>query len=230
MGATRCRPSAAQMVCDFFDTAFAVLETWTPDFTGDLAATTAAGAPTTEHLDALVRPYAQTTLDESRIPVYGAGFVAAPEIVRGGRGHLAWWQGPEREKLSLAWAVINKQQIDYRAFDWYSVPEATGRAHLSGPSVDYLCSDEYTITVSTPVVVRGRFAGVAALDLLVESVERQLLPALRRVTNRATLVNSADRIIASTDPCLAPGDPVDAAAPADAGHREQCGPLCLLLG
>lgn len=226
----RQRPAAAQLVCDFFDTAFALLEDWKPDLAGELAAATTDGPLTIARLDDLVRPYAALTLSETRIPVYGAGFIAAIDLLRDARGHLSWWQGPDREQLSLAWSIINKEHLDYSEFEWYRVPMATGKAHLSGPSVDYLCSDEYTITISTPVSIRGTFAGVAALDLLVDSVERQLVPALREESDRATLINSSDRIIASTDPHLAPGDSLGRSGSRSAGRRHRCGSLSLLLG
>ncbi|MFC7620075.1 cache domain-containing protein [Microlunatus sp. GCM10028923] len=227
---TQRRPAAARLVCDFFDTAFDVLESWKPDLAGDLAAVPDATRLTSARLDELVRPYAAQTLSETRIPVYGAGFIAAIGLLRDARGHLSWWQGPDREQLSLAWSIINKEHLDYSEFEWYRVPMMTGKAHLSGPSVDYLCSDEYTMTIATPVSIRGRFVGVAALDLLVDSVERHLVPRLRQeIDDRATLINSADRIIVSTDPNLAAGDPVSRAG-ADAAVRHSCGSLALLIG
>jgi hypothetical protein len=217
----------ARLVCDFFDTAFAALEEWKDDFAGELAGATDGTRLTSARLDDLVRPYAATTLSETRVPVYGAGFIAAIGLLRDARGHLSWWQGPDREQLSLAWSIINKEHLDYSEFEWYRVPMITGKAHLSGPSVDYLCSDEYTMTVATPVTIRGAFAGVAALDLLVDSVERHLVPLLRRETVRATLINSSDRIIVSTDPALAAGDAIGRAGSAE---RHSCGSLSLLVG
>ena len=226
---TQQRPAVARLVCDFFDTAFEVLEAWNADFASELAGATDDARLTSARLDDMVRPYAATTLSEARIPVYGAGFVAAIGLLRDARGHLSWWQGPDREQLSLAWSIINKEHLDYSEFEWYRVPMITGKSHLSGPSVDYLCSDEYTMTIATPVTIRGSFAGVAALDLLVDSVERHLVPLLRRETDRATLINSSDRIIVSTDPTLAAGDSIGRAG-TDSAERHSCGSLSLLIG
>ena len=226
---TQRRPAVARLVCDFFDAAFAALEAWKADFASELEAATDDTLLTAARLDDLVRPYAASTLSETKIPVYGAGFIAAIGLLRDARGHLSWWQGPDREQLSLAWSIINKEHLDYSEFEWYRVPMITGKAHLSGPSVDYLCSDEYTMTIATPVTIRGSFAGVAALDLLVDSVERRLVPLLRRESERATLINSSDRIIVSTDPSLAAGDSIGRSG-ADSTERHSCGSLSLLLG
>ena len=75
---TERRPAVARLVCDFFDTAFDVLERWKPALAGELATATADDTRlTSARLDDLVRPYAAETLSETRIPVYGAGFIAA---------------------------------------------------------------------------------------------------------------------------------------------------------
>ena len=77
------------------------------------------------------------------------------------------------------------------------------------PHVDYLCSDEYTLTVSLPVWHGKRFLGVVAMDLLVDDVERELLPALREFGD-VSVVNASQRVLASTETRLAPGDSVRA--------------------
>jgi hypothetical protein len=72
--------------------------------------------------------------------------------------------------------------------------------------VDYLCSDEYTMTAAAPVVVDGRFVGVAGLDVLVDTVERRLTPPLRALGVPLILVNGVGRVLVSTDPGFAAGD------------------------
>ena len=42
----------------------------------------------------------------------------------------------------------------------------TGTRHLTGPYVDYVCTDDYTITVTTPVRVDGEMVGVVGTDAL----------------------------------------------------------------
>lgn len=45
--------------------------------------------------------------------------------------------------------------------------------------MDYICSDEYVVTCTVPVVVDDRVVGVAGADLLAETLERLLVPVLR---------------------------------------------------
>jgi hypothetical protein len=77
--------------------------------------------------------------------------------------------------------------------------------HVAGPYVDYACTNEYALTVAAPVTIHDRFAGVAAADVLVSSLERQLLPALRTLSEPAVLLNSGGRVIASSSPQYASG-------------------------
>ena len=39
--------------------------------------------------------------------------------------------------------------------------QPTGERAITGPYVDYLCTDQYTLTFTAPLVVDGRFLGVA---------------------------------------------------------------------
>jgi hypothetical protein len=85
---------------------------------------------------------------------------------------------------------------------------STGLPHVAGPYVDYLCSDEYTITITVPVVIEETPLGVAALDLLVSEVERELTPRFTALGQQVTLVNGVGRVVVSTDPRCAAGDSV----------------------
>lgn len=71
---------------------------------------------------------------------------------------------------------------------------------MAGPYVDYLCSDEYSLTLSAPVEVAGRFAGVAAADVYLRHFEAAVMPMLHRLPGPARLVNARGRVAASTDP------------------------------
>jgi hypothetical protein len=160
---------------------------------------------TASRIDDLIAPHAHDLLDHPEEPVYGAGFIAAMDLVSDAPSHLAWWQGADRRKLVFP-AQSVKQAIDYRELEWFRVPSATGRPHVAGPYVDYLCSDEYTMTAAAPVIVDGRFAGVAGLDVLVDTVERRLTPPLRALGVPLILVNGVGRVLVSTDPAYAAGD------------------------
>lgn len=163
------------------------------------------GALTASRIDDLIEPHAFDLLDHPDEPVYGAGFIAAADLLADAPSHLAWWQGADRRRLVFP-AQSVKQAIDYRDLEWFRVPAATGSPHVAGPYVDYLCSDEYTMTAAAPVVVDGRFIGVAGLDVLVDTVERRLTPPLRALGVPLLLVNGVGRVLVSTDSRFSAGD------------------------
>ena len=82
----------------------------------------------------------------------------------------------------------------------------TGRPHVAGPYVDYLCSDEYTMTAAWPVRVGGEFVGVAGLDILIDTIEQRLTPPLAALGTPLLLVNGVDRVLVSTDVRYSAGD------------------------
>jgi hypothetical protein len=154
----------------------------------------------------------------------GAGFIAAPGVVRGKGLHFAWWLGPlednpilgtttEPNQLDLASREYADYLRDLSALEWYRVPEATGARHITGPYVDHLCTCDYILTLTAPVVVDGSMAGVVGADVLVRRLERDALPLMRAVGAPTALVSAAGRVIVSTDPQL----PVGTLATADAG-------------
>jgi methyl-accepting chemotaxis protein-like sensor len=97
---------------------------------------------------------------------------------------------------------------DYTTTEWYREPARTGQACIAGPYVDYICTHEYTFTVSVPVTEEGRFVGVAGADILAGEVERMLLPKLSllgRPGRPAVLVSGNGRVIASSTARILPG-------------------------
>lgn len=59
----------------------------------------------------------------------------------------------------------------------------SGHRAAAGPYVDYLCTDEYSLTLSAPVELAGRFVGVAAADVHLRHFEAAALPLLRECPN-----------------------------------------------
>lgn len=116
---------------------------------------------------------------------------------------LEWWQagadGAVRPLL-LDLDPGRSAYSDYTHWDWFALPRDTGRRAVAGPYVDYLCSDEYSLTLSEPVRIQGRFAGVAAADVYLRHFEAAVLPLLRRLPRSAHLVNARGRVAASADP------------------------------
>ncbi|MER8234278.1 cache domain-containing protein [Streptomyces sp. NPDC094049] len=160
--------------------------------------------------------------------VSGVGFVAAPGLLDDVPGWLEWWQrGPDgtTRPLLLDLDPGHTAYSDYTHWDWYTLPRDTGRRTVAGPYVDYLCSDEYGLTLSVPVVLDGAFAGVAAADVYLRHFEAAVLPELQRLPAPARLVSARGRVAASTDPAHLAGsltrgpDTAAALAGPPSGHR-----------
>ncbi len=189
---------------EFFDGVFAPLEAWLPTLQCQLGERLTQGSMTGSQLCALIERDAHAILESTDRPLYGAGYCATDEIVTEGNP-LAWWQGPERSLLASSTFGPGQAAIDLERLEWYRVPAETGERHVAGPFVDYLCSNEITVTSSLPVVLNGEFAGVVCADLLVSSLEDVLLPLIREAGALA-LVNAHNRVVISDDPAYETGD------------------------
>jgi hypothetical protein len=157
----------------------------------------------------------------------GAGFIAdgssrrEPDDV-----HFAWWLGPlsanpvlgrttSPTRLDLSSRGYTEYLRDFRSLEWYRVPAATNRPHVTGPYVDHLCTCDYTLTLTTPVrAPDGRMVGVLGADLTVRRLERELLAAFLDVPTALALVNTAGRVLLSTAPALQVGQLAELTGPA----------------
>ena len=95
--------------------------------------------------------------------------------------------------------------FDYTTAEWFMTPSQTAARHVAGPYVDYACTNEYALTAVVPVHLDGRLVGLAAADVPVARLERQVLPALQALAQPMALVNSAGRVVAAASPHLFPG-------------------------
>lgn len=198
-----------------FGAVFATLDGWGSALAGR---PWPAAGPATAQLDAVTRALVTDELSRAAPTVVGAGFIARPDWVRAAPRYLSWWLGPSNpvglapgrttagvRRLSVELDPRSEAFRDYTALEWWRVPAATGRPHITGPYVDYLCTDEYTLTLTTPVVVDAAMIGMVGVDIYVRTVESLLLPQLERAGRPATVVNSAGRVVVSTDPHRAAG-------------------------
>jgi DNA-binding FadR family transcriptional regulator len=175
----------------------------------------AAIAPlTSETVDAQVQTSALTELNDYAGLVVGAGFVAAPGLLVDTRWHLSWWVAPAtdtRGKVQPArqLTIVEDQESeffrDYTRLEWWRGATDGSPRHVTGPYVDYLCTDEFILTLTMPVVVDGTLLGVAGADVSVAALEKRFLPGLNRLGVRVSIVNADDRVVLSSDPALAPG-------------------------
>lgn len=176
-----------------------------------------AHPPTRITLDALVESLVLPALSERTTAIIGAGFVATPGYLPDAYWHLAWWLGEQNalglepgataptRRLATVTDPTSDQFRDYTNLEWWRVPERTGCPHITGPYVDYLCTDDYTLTVTMPVYSSGALIGMVGVDSYVKNIESLLLPHLYGIGCAATVVNASGRVVASSDPHRAPG-------------------------
>ncbi|ANP52584.1 hypothetical protein J2Z21_000079 [Streptomyces griseochromogenes] len=192
----------ASQVGGTLETVFEAVAATRADTAALLARVAAQGrGPVSADLAAL-RPGLHQRLARQEL-VSGVGFVAAPGLLADVPAWLEWWQsGPDGEvrPLLLDLDPSRSAYSDYTHWDWFALPRDTGHRAVAGPYVDYLCSDEYSLTLSAPVESEGRFAGVAAADVYLRHFEAAVLPLLRRLPRPARLVNARGRVAASADP------------------------------
>ena len=92
-------------------------------------------------------------------PVVGGGFVATPggwpTATCSSRGGRARTHAARRARVPLGHHVF-----DYTRHEWFPAPAGERARHVTGPYVDYVCTDEYVLT-ATPRARRREMAGVA---------------------------------------------------------------------
>ncbi len=189
---------------EFVDGVFAPLEAWRPRLQVQLKERLARGTLTGAQLTSMIEQEAHAVLESTDRPLYGAGFCGTDAIVTEGNP-LAWWQGPDRSLLASSTFGPGQAAIDLQRLEWFRVPAETLKGHIAGPFVDYLCSNEITLTTSIPVLLEDKFVGVICADVLVASLEDLLLPLLSRLEG-AALVNSNGCVVVSANPGYETGD------------------------
>jgi len=147
--------------------------------------------------------------------VSGAGVVVAPGLLGDAERWLEWWSaaspGARPEPLRVNLERSAPDFYDYLTNDWFTTPRDTLEPTMSGPFVDHACTNMYAITLSVPVVCDERFVGVAAADVLVASLEREVTPALLGSEAPTALTTAEGRVIASNCPAVLSGERLDLA-------------------
>jgi hypothetical protein len=138
-------------------------------------------------------------------PLAGAGVVVAPYVLTEDPYWLEWWlAGPDGDPAgaSRLTADLNPDSVtfrDYATLAWFEGPQATGERAITGPYVDYLCTDQYTLTFTAPVTADGRFLGVAGVDVLARWFEQHLFSVAdeRDLLGQGhVVVNASGRVVA----------------------------------
>lgn len=196
-------PQIAEGVATTIDRVFAVIDGWRDRLHEVLADPVARTAQT---VDPVTQDLVVPALEDGLIT--GAGFVAAPGLLSDAEWHLAWWladagaAGPRR--LATVDDPSSDMFRDYTTLEWWRVPARTHARHLTGPYVDYVCTDDYTVTITAPVIEDGEMLGVVGVDCLVDRLERELRPPLV-AHGGAAIVNASSRVVTATDAHLETG-------------------------
>lgn len=132
----------------------------------------------------------------SRVVSAVGGLISGAGVIK--PGELEWWMGPEPTRLILDLDPASDDYVDVTRQPWFTVPRETGRRHITGPYVDYVCAGQYALTFTMPLTDGGAFAGVAGADVFVADFERALRPVLRTAGGPTALVNTHGRVVAGT--------------------------------
>ncbi|MCU1417336.1 MAG: hypothetical protein JWP32_1510 [Schumannella sp.] len=201
------RTDAVDIIDTTFENVFALIDGWRESVEHFVSAHEVDVAG----IDALVETLVVPDLTRDGALIIGAGFVAQPGFIPDAPWHLAWWlghantfgvTGPAAPALRRLIAVEDEQSEsfrDYTTLEWWRVPSTTHERHITGPYVDYLCTDDYTLTSTTPAFHDGAMIGVVGADIYVNDIERTLLPAVRGAGRRAALVNASGRVVVASD-------------------------------
>ena len=135
------------------------------------------------------------------MPLAGAGFVAETGVLHDAAYWLEWWTAnpdvgiDSCRRLAADTDPSSVGFRDYTELPWFVAPRETGTIQVTGPYVDYVCTDQHTLTVTQPVVVASTFAGVVGVDLLAATVERLLGADLDTAAGVHVVVNRVGRVV-----------------------------------
>ncbi|WP_125611215.1 cache domain-containing protein [Specibacter cremeus] len=180
-----------------------------------------AGKLSGSAIDKFVRPTVSDMLLAPGSNVTGAGFIASAGLLGPDRSYIAWWQGEDLERVDALANFSPQSMSRYVGAEWFKVPVATRRPHVTGPYIDLLCTDEYVLTFTHPVFRGDAVAGIVGLDVTAQTLERRALPLLRRIGPRAALVSAGGRTIVCAAPDVDAGDvigPAEGAAATPIGR------------
>ena len=164
-----------------------------------------------EHVASL-RPAILELLEARKGLVTGAGVITAPGLLADAPLWQEWlWTTSRgaREALRVNLDPSAPDFYDYTKKDWYDTPQRTQLPRMAGPFVDYACTNEYAITLSSPIMAGDSMLGVSAADVLVSNLDRLVVPVLAAVERPVALTSIDGRVIASNSPDVVPGQRID---------------------
>lgn len=203
--------TVAHDIGGFFDGYLRLLTNWEHR----LHQETGEGIPDRQALASVMHDLVLTLIENDE-NVLGAGMVPTPDFLSGMPWQSFWWtvrrQGTDEASISPLQISSDPQSssfYDVTSQEWWASPRASGDACLTGPYIDYICSNEYTLTLSAPFELDHRFAGILGIDLSAAKTESIVEGLLWRLDRTSALIGDSGRVIASTNDHLLCGDLVD---------------------
>lgn len=140
----------------------------------------------------------------------GFGFAAAAGVMRDGDHYLLWYQRRESglRRLNLNLAEGDPELYEYFDTEWFTGAERLQAPAIHGPYVDYAGADFLVLTAAVPVLVDGRFVGVAGADIDPHRVEQSLVRMLSALPGEAVVVNDDRSVLAANSARWMPGERV----------------------
>jgi hypothetical protein len=198
----------AAYIAETIDPVFATIDVWRDTLESQL---TRLAEPTAAVVDPLVSALVHPALEGPGL-ITGAGFVATPGYLADAHWHLAWWLAGNGSRdrsgvrrLAAESDPESENFRDYTGLEWWRVPARSGTRHLTGPYVDYVCTDDYTITITTPVRVAGTMVGVVGTDAYAARLEQELRVVIHGAGAPCAVVNASGRVVTATESRREPG-------------------------
>ncbi len=206
MGPTTDGPDIAAFVIDLAEQIFTGVDELRTIVERQLA------VPAPRRSDLAIEDHCRELLADREHAAAGAGLVMAPDVLADAPYWLEWWLGDPTAAVPAARRLAAETDPrvagfrDYTQLPWYAIPRRTDARHITGPYVDYLCTDQQTLTFTAPVRRYGTFAGVVGMDLLVQTVEERAFGPLSRAASPSVLINRTGRVVTASDLSWVTGD------------------------
>ncbi|OYT95909.1 MAG: histidine kinase [Pseudomonas sp. PGPPP3] len=154
--------------------------------------------PSSRDLRALA-PLINTTLAEHNW-LCGTGVVLEAGELSDRELHLEWHSHGADGRPTPMPLNVNRQSerfYNYQKMPWFNTPRSSGQPWVDGPFVDLYGADLYILAFSLPILLDGRFIGVAVADVAMQDFERVLLSNLLRLDREAVIINGEGRVLAA---------------------------------
>ncbi|WP_242676780.1 cache domain-containing protein [Rhodococcus sp. ABRD24] len=136
----------------------------------------------------------------------GVGF-AVDYTIDGRSPAMVWWRRKDGSVIARTHGSDPDTDsfYDYASLRWFAAAKQSKQTTVSGPFIDSWGTDDYTVTVSYPVLTDDDCAGVLAADVDLPQIVEAWTEAVGESEREMALVNENDRVVASTVPTLSTG-------------------------